>query len=358
MPKKFHSRWRLPSALLLPLLLSPLMAMDRFHGRVTDADTRQGIAGVNVVLVGTVAGTLTDAEGRFSLGVQPGAVLRLTHIAYDELEWTVTAEQLRAARIQAFSMSPRLLHGEPVFVTATRGEAGQTPVAFSTLGHDELTAAAPFEDVPMALAGLPGVYAFSDAGHGVGYTYLKIRGFDQDRIGVMINGIPLNDPESHQVYWVDHGDILAGSGSVQVQRGVGSSLYGSAAMGGSVNMVTSPRATPRGLTLQTGYGDFTDAGFSPPSRKFAVQWTGLPLTGRALTLHGRYSGIRSDGYRLGSGTRQDALHLIGEHLRPLSSTRLELITGAEVTHFSWDGIAPLFDLDLADRVQRRYNYYA
>jgi len=341
-------------AVLVPAQLS---AGPRVHARITDRDTQQGIARVNVVIVGTDGGTISDPEGWFRLAVEPGQVLRLTHIAYEPLDVPVTQQTVAAPEPLQLALNARLLLGEPVFVTATRAEAGQSPIAFTTLGQRDF-ALAGVDDVPMALSGVPGVYAFSDAGNGVGYTYLKIRGFDQDRIGVMINGIPLNDPESHQVYWVDHGDILAGTGSVQVQRGVGNSLYGTAAFGGSVNLVTSPRAMPEGLTLTTGYGDFTDTTFSAPSRKLALKWSGQPLAGRSFTLYGRYSGIRSDGYRLGSGTVQDALHFIGEYLQPEASTRLELISGSEVTHFSWDGVIPLYGYDLDNRTARRYNFYA
>src|SRR5204862_1280386 len=95
-------------------------------------------------------------------------------------------------------------------------------------------------DTPMLLATLPGAYAASDAGNGIGYSYLTLRGFPQRRISVLVNGVPLNDPESHEVYWIDHPDLLASTSELQIQRGVGSALYGAAALGGSVNVETSP----------------------------------------------------------------------------------------------------------------------
>ncbi len=348
------NKYRILAPILFLLASSSFAAQEPLRGRVVDAESNRGIPLVNIVIVGTSGGVTTDSEGKFSLAVAAGELLEVTHIAYEPLEFTVPQER---GSIITMSLKARLLLGEQVFITATRGSEDRTPVAFASLDHRDLVRAAPVEDVPMALAGLPGVYAFSDAGNGVGYTYLKIRGFDQDRIGVMINGIPLNDPESHQVYWVDHGDILAGSGSVQVQRGVGNSLYGTSAVGGSVNMVTSPRAIPPGLTIQSGYGDFTGR-FSAPTRKLSLQWSGRPWAGQPFTIYGRYSGIRSDGYRLGSGTSQDALHLIGEALQPDQAVKLELISGYQVTHFSWDGIIPLYGYDLSNRVARRYNYYA
>ncbi|UCH09277.1 MAG: TonB-dependent receptor [Fidelibacterota bacterium] len=342
-------------AIIIFIALSPVLssATAPYTGRIIDYNTGEGIPMVNVAIPGTTRGAVSDAEGRFTITLEAGQTLRLSHIAYEELEYLPEA----MGQIIDIALTPRYLLGEKVLVTATRGSEDRTPIAFTTVEQGDLTESAPIEDVPMALSGVPGVYAFSDAGHGIGYTYLKIRGFDQDRIGVMVNGIPLNDPESHQVYWVDHGGILSSTGSIQLQRGVGNSLYGTTAFGGSVNLVTSPRATPAGISIQSGYGDYLDAGFSSPDRKLAVQWAGQPLKGRALTLYGRFSGIRSDGYRIGSGTRQDALHLMAEYLQPEASTKLEVLSGHEVTHFSWDGIAPLWT-DIDDREARRYNFYA
>ena len=106
---------------------------------------------------------------------------------------------------------------------------------------------------------MPGAYAYSDAGNGIGYSYLSIRGFPQRRISVLVNGVPLNDPESHEVYWIDHPDLLASTAEVQVQRGVGSALYGAAALGGSVNLETVAVRRRRSSRARLGAGTFGTA---------------------------------------------------------------------------------------------------
>ena len=88
----------------------------------------------------------------------------------------------------------------------------------------------------MVLSTEPGVWAYSESGNGTGYSYASIRGFDQSRIAVLFDGVPMNDNESHQVYWVDHGDLLADTKDIQIQRGIGTSLYGSSSFGGSINV--------------------------------------------------------------------------------------------------------------------------
>src|SRR5204862_3974005 len=109
-------------------------------------------------------------------------------------------------------------------------------------------------DTPMLLATLPGAYAASDAGNGIGYSYLSIRGFPQRRISVLVNGVPLNDPESHEVYWIDHPDLLASTSEGEVQRGVGSALYGAASLGGSVNLTTAPFSDAPRSAVSLEYG--------------------------------------------------------------------------------------------------------
>ena len=97
----------------------------------------------------------------------------------------------------------------PEVVVSTARASERAPIARSVLTREEIQSANFGQDTPMVLATLPGAYAYSDAGNGIGYSYLSIRGFPQRRISVTINGVPLNDPESHEVYWIDHPDLLA-----------------------------------------------------------------------------------------------------------------------------------------------------
>jgi hypothetical protein len=101
----------------------------------------------------------------------------------------------------------------PIEVSTTR--AAGIPIAVTTLGRDTLNARNIGLDTPMLLAETPNAYAYSDAGNGVGYSYLSIRGFPQRRISVLIDGVPLNDPQSHEVYWIDHPDLLASTSEVR-----------------------------------------------------------------------------------------------------------------------------------------------
>ncbi len=204
----------------------------------------------------------------------------------------------------------------------------------------------------------PGVYAYSDAGNGSGYTYLNIRGFSQDRIGVMYNGVPLNDPEAHAVYWVDHGDILNDASDVQVQRGIGNSLS-SGAFGGSVNMESDISKLDPGVKASIAYGNYFDGNsLNAPSGKRTMSYVGKPFPEQGISFVFRFSDLESDGYRIGSGTEQGSAHVGFQWVQPTHMTRAEYLWGTQVTNFSWDGISPQYGYDLDDMNDRRYNYYA
>ena len=128
----------------------------------------------------------------------------------------------------------------PVVVTATQASERKSPVTFSNLTPLNLRERYSVQDVPVLLSELPSITTYSENGNGIGYNYINLRGFDQRRISVMINGVPQNDPEDHNVYWIDFPDLLASTDNIQVQRGAGNAFYGPAAIGGSVNLVTNP----------------------------------------------------------------------------------------------------------------------
>ena len=265
-----------------------------------------------------------------------------------------TAQDSTATGLPAAGAAPaetlgRIVTLPPVVVSTTRLESG-SPYARSVLGRESLTRANWGQDTPMALASLPGVYAYSDAGNGIGYSYLFIRGFPQRRISVLVNGVPLNDPESHEVYWIDHPDLLASAAEVQVQRGVGSALYGAASVGGSVDVETVPYSGGPRLDVASAYGSFG-------TRRWMVEGHSGPLTG-GWALYGRYSRIESDGYRDRSDTELWSYTLAAQRSVGDHWFRLNLFGGPEETHLAYLGIPrPYLDGEItgdADR-DRRFN---
>ena len=216
-------------------------------GIVVDRESQTPLFGVNIV--SGESGTTTDKLGQFELFVNFGDEVSFSFIGYKEVITIVKSNMI-------VLMEPIVLRGDQINVSANRAISGVTPVSFSNLSSKEIETRYTVEDVPMVLSTEPGIWAYSESGNGTGYSYVSIRGFDQSRIGVMIDGVPLNDNESHQVYWVDHGDILADAKNVQIQRGIGNSLYGASAFGGSINLNTQIGSDKREIDMEIGSGEW------------------------------------------------------------------------------------------------------
>jgi iron complex outermembrane receptor protein len=236
---------------------------------------------------------------------------------------------------------PRVVTLPPVEVSTTRFTA-TSPVARTTLSRSEAQSVNWGQDTPMALASLPGAYAYSDAGNGVGYSYLSIRGFPQRRISVLINGVPLNDPESHEVYWIDHPDLLSSAAEVTVQRGVGAALYGSAAVGGSVDITTSPFSHAPEQRVTVGYGSFE-------TKRVSVESNSGDLPG-GWNAYARYSRIESFGYREDSWSKLWSYTVSGRRVFGNQSVQANLYGGPEETHLAYYGLSPA-----ALALDRRFN---
>ena len=186
------------------------------------------------------------------------------------------------------------------------------------------------QDTPMALAALPGAYAYSDAGNGIGYSYLSIRGFPQRRISVLLDGVPLNDPESHEVYWIDHPDLLASTAEVQLQRGVGSALYGAAALGGSVNLDLAPLSDAPHSAVDLAYGTWN-------TKRLMFETTSGPLA-NGWNLYGRYSRVETDGYRDQSWSNLWSYALSARRAFGNQTFRATFFGGPEETHLAYLGV--------------------
>ncbi len=238
------------------------------------------------------------------------------------------------ARAQATPATDTLSHVVPMpVVEVSTSRMGERPVVAATrLGHEQLRAIDWGQDTPMALATQPGAFAYSDAGNGIGYSYLTLRGFPQRRISVLVNGVPLNDPESHEVYWIDHPDLLSATSELQVQRGVGPALYGAAALGGSVSIETSPfSALPR-ASVVSGGGSFG-------TRRVVLEGASGPLAG-GWDLYGRYARVESAGYREQSWSRLWSYALSARRANAAHSLRANLYGGPEETHLSYLALSP------------------
>lgn len=331
---------------LLFLLATSALA-GTISGTVHNSETGEPLTAASIFLDTTPYGVVSGEGGAFRLaGIPPGRytlTARYVGYAVHKSRVTVGDEPLNLA----ISLQPEVLPGQTVIVTATRAKDRETPVTFSNITKQEIRGQYWAQDVPMLLQTLPSAYAYSDAGNGIGYSYLKIRGFNQMRINVLINGIPHNGPTSHEVYWIDLPDFLANAEDIQVQRGVGSSLYGSSALGGTVNIVTTNYSTEPRITAYTGMGDFG-------TRKYSFSYNS-GLVNNSYVMYGRFSRIRSDGYRDQSWTSLWSYFLGVARYDPTMTTKFQVYGGPEQTHLSYYGITRDSLEGQNPRRSRRYN---
>lgn len=296
-------------------------------GRVTDAGGIP-LAGASVVITGTGMGVAADNEGRYALrGLRMGSYnLRISFTGYETVDTLVVVSG--TVTVDA-TLNEALYVAGDVIVRGSRAGA-RTPVAYSTVGAEELRERDMTRDMPFLLALTPSVVETSDAGTGIGYTSLRIRGSDASRINITLDGIPLNDSESQQVFWVDLPDLASSTGSIQVQRGVGTSTNGAGAFGASVNISTMIPPSEAGASADISYGSFNT------SRLTAKGWTGM--LGDRFSMMVRASQIRSDGFVDHSSADIRSATVSGIWSAPSDMIRFNIITGSQKTGISWWGV--------------------
>ncbi len=223
-------------------------------GKVKDAKTQEPVEYATVMIKGTGIAAFTNDKGTFVLKNVPVGKYKLLarKLGYAEIVISVTVEEGKTTT-QNFKLEEQALKGQTINVTGNRAVKRETPVAFTNLKSEELKEKYTTEDMPMLLEGVPGVFSTSS---GLGESDLTIRGFSSEQIQILINGIPVNDPESQVVYWSNWTGVSSNVKSVQVQRGAGSSLYGSGAFGGSVNIETMGTGNKTETVLRLSGGTY------------------------------------------------------------------------------------------------------
>ena len=219
---------------------------------------------------------------------------------------------------------------EPVEVKATRASE-RAPFTKTNINRSEIERNNLGYDLPFMLSQQPAVVAYSDAGNGIGYTGLRIRGSDASRINVTVNGIPFNDQESQGAFFVDMPDILSSVGSIQIQRGVGTSSNGAAAFGATINISTNEMIRERAFHFNNSFGSFNSW------KNTASVSSGL--IGERFTTDFRVSRISSDGFIDRASSKLHSFYFSTAYFGKSNSLRLTHFSGKEKTYQAWYGIA-------------------
>ena len=308
-------------------------------GKVTDAEGK-GLAGTTVTIKNTILGTQTDSDGNYIIpGIKSGEfTVVFTFIGYEpvsrevNIDGTVTIDVTLAAK-------PFVT--EEVMISAIR--AGRySPIAHSSVNSEMLKKQNTGYDMPYLLSLTPSFVETSEAGNGVGYTGMRIRGTDGNRINVTLDGIPLNDAESQQVFWVDLPDIASSVDNIQIQRGAGTSSNGSGAFGATISLETANPGNEPYAEISSSAGSFN-------TFKNSVA-AGTGLLGEKFALQMRLSDIRSDGYIKRTGSAHRSAFINGLFRMKKSILKVNAILGDEYTGIGWWGV-PKDSL----ATDRRYN---
>ena len=315
---------------ILALLLFQLTGYSQFSisGKASSMENPNSIAGTTIGFDHSYLLAYCDDIGSFIIRDLPAGkhIITFSNVAFRK---QILEINLQSDTTLAVVLEPAIILADEVIISAISAKH-TTPVAFSELSKTAVEELNFGKDIPAVLNFLPSVVTTSDAGNSVGYTGIRIRGSDASRINVTVNGVPLNDAESQNVYWVDLPDLATSVENVQVQRGVGTSTNGSGAFGGSINIQTN----------KISMLPFVETGFAAGSFntfKNNVSF-GSGLLHDHWFMEGRLSKISSDGYIDRASSDLKSFYASAGYAGKNTIARFNILSGKEITYQSWNGV--------------------
>jgi iron complex outermembrane receptor protein len=305
-----------------------LQAQFVLNGKVVNASNGEALPGANVVLGKTLSATTTGLNGEFTFTkLKKGMyALKVSYVGFETYQSMVKLENNQQLNIQ---LKPKAYMSDEVIISAIRAGA-QSPTTHENLSSRDIDANNMGQDLPYVLSLTPSVVVSSDAGAGVGYTGLRIRGVDLTGINVTLNGVPVNDAESQGVYFVDLPDLASSVDNIQIQRGVGTSSNGSAAFGASLNIKTD-RFDPKAYAEYNGaYGSFN-------TFKNTLRF-GSGLLNNHWLVNGRFSTIHSDGYIDRASSDLQSAYMSAAYYSKKDIFKAIVMSGKEKTYQAWYGV--------------------
>ncbi len=331
--------------LLIAIFLFASTQAQYFSGKII-ADTGEPLTGAVVSLKGAETKSVsTDYKGEYAFGYLKNGKyqLSISFIGYTTYKQEINYDGSH------FIMDITLASDEFLIDAVT--VAGQyansnTPVAYTNVGKEDINKNNQGKDVPYLLQLTPSVTVSSDAGAGIGYTAMRVRGTGISRINVTLDGIPLNDAESHSVYWVDLPDYASSANAIQIQRGVGTSTSGAAAFGANIKFKTN-----RAKRNPYGEANFTGGSFNSSKVTFKA---GTGIINKHFTFDARLSSIKSDGYIDRASSDLKSYSATAAYTDKKNLFRINILGGLEETYQAWGGVPKD---SLATASGRTYNPY-
>ena len=322
-------------------LTMPGFCQSEISGKIVD-EKNVAIPGAQILVHESFRGAISDASGEFSIArLNSGSVkLEVHHLGYAESQQYFDLNRDTSLLIV---LKMRTLVSDEIVVLGTRASR-KDPVSYTSVTREELNESNGIQDIPYLISMTPSVVQTSDAGNGIGYSGLRIRGTDPSRTNVTINGIPYNDSESHDVYWVNIPDVVSSVESIQIQRGVGTSTNGAGVFGANINIQTNQLNPEPYARVQATVGSYN-------THKASVQ-AGTGLLNNQFSFDMRLSDIHSDGYIDRAFSDLSSWYASAGWYKKKSLLKATVFSGKEITYQAWGGVPGDSLLN-----NRRYNPY-
>jgi iron complex outermembrane receptor protein len=323
------------------ILFYSLSAQYSIRGKITNADG-QPLSGANVVVPNLSIALITDAQGNFLIKKLPSGNYKLSvsYVGYKTLSKDIALSTNLELNL---SLEESTVLADEVIVMATR--SNNSSLANSNITKESIEKNNLGQDVPFLISLSPSVTITSDAGTGIGYTGFRIRGTDANRVNITVNGIPINDAESHGTFWVNMPDFASSVEDIQIQRGVGTSTNGSGAFGGTINMQTNALKDNR-------YAEISSAAGSYNTFKNTAK-IGTGLVNDHFSFDMRLSKITSDGFVDKASSDLKSFYFSGGYFSRNTIVKAVIFSGKEKTYQSWWGV-PKVKLENDTAGMRRY----
>jgi len=317
-------------------------------GKVFNSDDKNSLVYVNVQLKDKKISAVTNDDGYFELSgnIKDDDVILFSHIGFEP--YNISVSEFQHERSNVIFLKSKIITSQTILVKGNIGNEGTTPVTFSKINKLTLGETYTNQDIPEFLSYQPSVTFYSENGNGLGYNYLSIRGFDQRRISVSINGIPQNDPEDHNVYWLDFPDLLESTELIQIQRGAGSGMAGYPAVGGSINIITSAFSDKPKMEFSSSIGSFN-------TRKYSAQFSS-GLISNKYSFNVKVSQTLSSGYRNSSWIDFKSYYLSAVRYDNDLTTQINIYGGPIEDGLAYTGL-PKFAIKNNKLRKANYSYW-
>lgn len=347
------SEYAYSAANLIPVHVKEMNSGDEnkisIKGVIFDAETGRALSSATIVADDNTAGSKSSEDGKFSISVDLSEQknIYISYVGYETRKINLqdyTEGKTGIAEMLSIGLTPKVIPAQSVLVTGSIGREGITPAGFNKIKRKNIEENYITQDLPEFLGSLPSTTFYSESGNGLGYNYISIRGFDQRRISVAVNGVPQNEPEDHNVYWFDFPDILSSTELIQVQRGAGSGVIGFPSIGGSINIITSSFSDKPLYQISAVLGSYN-------TRKYTAEFSSGLVNGK-YSVYAKLSKTLSSGYRNSSWIDYNAYHISAVRYDNKLTTQVNIFGGPISDGLAYNGL-PKFVIK--DRTLRKEN---